>query len=91
MQLKQQVLIRRTVQVASLFTMTERGRAFSGREDSYSRLVGAGSSGAGYMGNEAARQRSKVYLKVKLHISLLCYVAALCSDFVKPKLFVRGQ
>ena len=44
----------------------------SPREDSYSELIGAGFSGAGCMGNEATRQRSKVYLRVKLHKNLEC-------------------
>ena len=41
--------------VASLLIMTERGRAFSGREECHSRIVGAGFSTAGCMGKEAVR------------------------------------
>jgi hypothetical protein len=37
--------------------MTERGRAFSGGEDGHSRLVGAGFSGSGYMGNYISHVR----------------------------------
>jgi len=40
--------------------MPERGRAFSGPEDGHSRL-----GGTGYMGKKSARQRSRVYLKLK--------------------------
>ena len=32
------------------------------------------SVGSGYMGDKAVRQRSKVYLRVKLHIDLFCSV-----------------
>ena len=39
----------------------------SHRENSHSRLVGAGFSGAGVLGDKAARQRSRVYLRVELH------------------------
>ncbi len=44
-------LLRLRLVTASLLAMTERGRALSGREDGYSRLVGAGFSGGGCMGN----------------------------------------
>jgi hypothetical protein len=54
--------------------MTKRGRAFSGGEDDYSRIVGADFSGAGCMGDEATSQRFRVYLRVTLHISLVCYL-----------------
>jgi hypothetical protein len=53
--------------------MTERGTAFSGQEDSHSKLVGAGFSGTGCMGDEAVRQRYRAHLRVKLHISLSYY------------------
>ena len=53
-------------------TRTERGGVFSRREDGPSRLVGAGFNGTGYMGNEAARQRSRVYARANLHNCLSC-------------------
>ncbi len=54
-------------------TITERGRALSGQEDSYSRLVGTGC-----MSKETARRRSRVHLGVKLHKNLFCY-PSLCE------------
>jgi hypothetical protein len=42
----------------------------SSRDDGYSRLVGAGFSGTGDMGNETARQRSRIHLGVKSHKNL---------------------
>jgi len=53
--------------------MIEKGRAFSDGEGGRNRPIGASLGGSGYMGDEAAGQRSKVYLRVKLHISLPCY------------------
>jgi hypothetical protein len=52
----------------------------SSREGSRNRLVGAGFSGTGGLGNKAARQRSKVCLWVKLHISLDCSVCHISLD-----------
>ena len=49
----------------SLLAVTERRGAFSGGEGGHSRIVGAGFSGTGSLGNEAARQKSRVYLKLK--------------------------
>ena len=46
----------------------------SGWEDGYSRLGGAGFSGAGGMSEEVARQKSRVYLRAKLTNSLKCYL-----------------
>ena len=42
----------------SLLAMIEGGRAFSDREDGHGRIVGAGFSVTGCIGDEAARQRS---------------------------------
>jgi len=47
-----------------------------GLEDDCSRLVGAGFSGTGCMDDEATPQRSRVFLRVKLPISLKCYLVA---------------
>jgi hypothetical protein len=47
---------RRSLATASLFSMTEKiGRAFSGGEDGYSRLVSAAFRGSDYMDDKAAR------------------------------------
>ena len=46
----------------------------SGRDDGHSRLAGTGFHGTGCLGNEAAKQRSRVHLRVRLHISLFCYL-----------------
>ncbi|MDH4270255.1 MAG: hypothetical protein OEV52_08165, partial [Dehalococcoidia bacterium] len=40
---------------ATLLAKTQKGRAFSGREDGHNRLVGAGFSGTGCPGDEAPR------------------------------------
>jgi hypothetical protein len=52
----------------------KKGKAFSGREGSHSRVVSVGLSGTGYMGNEASRQGFGAHLRVKLHIRLFCYL-----------------
>jgi hypothetical protein len=51
--------------------MTKKRRTSSYGEDDHSRIVGAGFSGAGCLGDEATPQRSRVYLQMGLHISLL--------------------
>ena len=55
--------------------MTKRGRDFSGREGSHARLGGSGFGGTGYVGNEAAKTRSRVYLRVDSHINLFCSIS----------------
>ena len=75
----------------SLLAMTEKGRAFSGGEGSYSRLAGAGFSLDGCMGKEAVTQRSRVHPRVKLDIgrkqgclsTLLSFLAAKSNDLSK--------
>jgi len=49
-------------------------RHYSSREDGHNRLADAGSRGAGCLGDEAARQRSTVRLRAKLHNCLFCYL-----------------
>jgi len=44
----------------------------SGREDSHSRFTGTGFSVTGCLGKEAAKQSSRVYLRVKLNTCLEC-------------------
>ena len=58
----------------SLLVITERGRVFSNREDSYGRLVDAGFSDSEHMGDKAARQRFKLFLRMKLNIYLFCSI-----------------
>jgi len=51
-----------------------RNGTISGREDGYIRLVGAGFSGTGCLGDEAARQGFRLYPRMKLHINLLSVI-----------------